>query len=68
MNYLDQIKYPEDLKKLNIIELPKLCEELREFIINETAENPGHLGASLGTIELTVAIHYVFNTPDVKLS
>jgi len=67
MNYLDQIKYPEDLKKLNIIELPKLCEELREFIINETAENPGHLGASLGTIELTVAIHYVFNTPDDKL-
>jgi len=67
MNYLDQIQYPDDLRKLKTTELPKLCDELREFIINKTAENPGHLGASLGTIELTVAIHYVFNTPDDKL-
>ena len=67
MNYLDLIQYPDDLRKLKISELPKLCDELREFIINKTAENPGHLGASLGTIELTVAIHYVFNTPDDKL-
>lgn len=65
--YLSQINSPEDLRKLKVTELPELCAELRDYIITETAENPGHLGASLGTIELTVAIHYVFHTPDDKL-
>lgn len=64
---LENINLPTDLRKLSIDELPALCQELREFIIQQTAKNPGHLGASLGTIELTVAIHYVFNTPIDKL-
>ncbi|MEG2069860.1 MAG: 1-deoxy-D-xylulose-5-phosphate synthase N-terminal domain-containing protein, partial [Bacteroidales bacterium] len=67
MSYLEHIQYPVDVRKLKVSELPALCEEIREFIINKTAENPGHLGASLGTIELTVALHYVFNTPYDKL-
>lgn len=65
--YLSQINTPADLRKLKVDELPALCEELRDYIITETAENPGHLGSSLGVIELTVAIHYVFSTPDDKL-
>lgn len=65
--YLSKINYPEDLRQLKISELPALCAELRDYIIAETAENPGHLGASLGTIELTVALHYVFHTPNDKL-
>ena len=65
--YLNHIELPSDLRKLKVSELPALCDELRDFIINETAHNPGHLGASLGTIELTVAIHYVFDTPHDKL-
>lgn len=65
--YLSQIDSPADLRKLKVSELPALCAELRDYIITETAENPGHLGASLGTIELTVAIHYVFDTPTDKL-
>lgn len=65
--YLSKINYPSDLKKLEVSELPALCEELRHYIITETAENPGHLGSSLGTVELTVAIHYVFDTPNDKL-
>ncbi|HNY62580.1 MAG TPA: 1-deoxy-D-xylulose-5-phosphate synthase [Bacteroidales bacterium] len=60
---LDSIEYPSDLKKLKEDELPQLCQELRDFIIEQTAKNPGHLGASLGVIEITVAIHYVFDTP-----
>lgn len=67
MPYLEKINSPADLKKLSIDELPQLCEELREFIIAETSSNPGHLGASLGVVELTVAIHYVFDTPNDKL-
>ena len=65
--YLSTIQFPEDIRRLNVSDLPILCEELRDYIITETAENPGHLGASLGTIELAVAIHYVFNTPNDKL-
>ena len=65
--YLSQINSPEDLRKLKVSELPKLCEELRDYIISETAENPGHLGSSLGAVELAVAIHYVFDTPSDKL-
>lgn len=64
---LNTILYPSDIKKLNIASLPALCEELRDYIITCTAENPGHLGASLGTIELTVALHYVFDAPNDKL-
>ena len=67
MALLDTIKYPSDIRKLALSDLPQLCHEIREFIIVETAENPGHLGASLGTIELTVALHYVFDTPNDKL-
>ena len=65
--YLSQINSPADLRKLQVSELPKLCEELRDYIITETAENPGHLGSSLGAVELAVAIHYVFDTPHDKL-
>ena len=60
---LDQINIPADLRKLEKEQLPQVCEELRQFIINECSSNPGHLGASLGVIELTVALHYVYNTP-----
>ena len=61
------INDPSDLKKLKENQLPELCREIREFIIDETANNPGHLGASLGCVELAVAIHYVFNTPYDKV-
>ena len=60
---LEKIKEPSDLRQLNPEELPVLCDELRNFIIDEVSTNPGHFGASLGVIELTVALHYVFNTP-----
>ena len=67
MSYLENIQTPEDLRKLSIDQLPQLCDELRHFIIEQTAKHPGHLGSSLGVIELTVAIHYVFDTPNDKL-
>ncbi len=63
-NLLQNINYPEDLRRLNNDELPKLAKELREFIINIVATKEGHLGASLGVVELTIALHYVFNTPN----
>lgn len=62
-NYLYTINSPEDLKQLPVHALPNLCQELREFIVKELSENPGHLAASLGTVELTVALHYTLNTP-----
>ncbi|MFO8234278.1 MAG: 1-deoxy-D-xylulose-5-phosphate synthase [Bacteroidales bacterium] len=65
--YLDRISYPKDLKDLEELELIKLSKELRRFIIEQIAENPGHLGASLGVVELTVALHHVFNTPEDKI-
>lgn len=61
---LDHINFPSDLRQLNPNELPKLAKELRDFIINIVATKEGHLGASLGVVELTLALHYVFNTPD----
>ena len=61
---LNHINSPKDLRQLSIDELPQLCKELREFIINIVATKEGHLGASLGVIELTIALHYVFNTPE----
>jgi len=60
---LDNIYLPSDLKSLRPDDLKELCSELRQFIIDVLSRNPGHLGASLGTVELTVALHYVFNTP-----
>ena len=60
---LDGITYPDDLRRLPQEVLPEVCAELRQYIIDVLSENPGHLGASLGTVELTVALHYVFNTP-----
>jgi len=65
--YLNTIDYPSDLKKLKKEALPELCDELRDFIIQELSHNPGHLASSLGTVELTVALHYVFDTPNDKL-
>jgi 1-deoxy-D-xylulose-5-phosphate synthase len=64
---LNRILLPEDIRKLDPSDLVKLCAELRQFIIDEVSSNPGHLGASLGVVELTVALHYVFNTPYDKI-
>jgi 1-deoxy-D-xylulose-5-phosphate synthase len=64
---LSEIDVPADLRKLKVGQLTQLSSELRDFIIDKCSENPGHFGASLGTVELTVAIHYVFNTPYDKL-
>lgn len=64
---LSKINSPDDLRKLKEEDLPKVCDEIRQFIIDVISANPGHLGASLGVVELTVAIHYVFNTPSDKL-
>jgi 1-deoxy-D-xylulose-5-phosphate synthase len=60
---LKEIKYPEDLRKLTVDELPEICRELREDIVKELSVNPGHLASSLGATEITVALHYVYNTP-----
>ena len=65
--YINKIDSPADLKKLQVAELPAVCAELRQFIIEALSKNPGHLGSSLGAIELTVALHYVFDTPNDKL-
>lgn len=64
---LDTIDNPDDLKKLETEDLIQLCSELRDFIIDEVSCNPGHFGASLGVVELTVALHYIYNTPYDKL-
>ncbi|HCT30525.1 MAG TPA: 1-deoxy-D-xylulose-5-phosphate synthase, partial [Bacteroidales bacterium] len=64
---LDNINNPSDLKKLNSDQLVQLSSELRQFIIDVVCENPGHFGASLGVVELTVALHYVFNTPEDRI-
>lgn len=65
--YLNRIDYPADLRKLRVDELPQVCGELRNDIIRELAVNPGHLASSLGVVELTVALHYVFNTPEDRI-
>lgn len=67
LRLLTQINYPEDLRKLSVEELPEVCRELREDIIQEVSVNPGHFASSLGAIEITVALHYVFDTPNDKL-
>jgi 1-deoxy-D-xylulose-5-phosphate synthase len=61
---LTSINYPSDLRLLDEAQLPQLAQELRNFIIDVVSVKEGHLGASLGVIELTIALHYVFNTPD----
>lgn len=64
---LSKIDYPADMRKLDINQLPQLCDELRQDIIDEVSVNPGHFASSLGVVEITVALHYVFNTPDDRI-
>jgi len=64
---LSQIKYPSDLRKLSVDQLPEVCRELRQDIIDEVSVNPGHFASSLGVVEITVALHYVFDTPDDRI-
>lgn len=64
---LNKILFPEDLKKLDLADLPQVSQELRQFIIDIVSSNPGHFGASLGVVELTVALHYIFDTPKDKI-
>ena len=64
---LESIKYPEDLRRLSVDELPQVCQELREDIVQELSVNPGHLASSLGVAEITVALHYVYNTPEDRI-
>ena len=64
---LCNITFPEDLRKLKVDQLPQLCDELRQDIVQELSVNPGHLASSLGVVELTVALHYVYNTPDDRI-
>ena len=66
-NILNSIQYPSDLRRLKLNQLPQLCDELRQFVISELSQNPGHFGSTLGVVELTVALHYVYNTPNDRL-
>jgi len=63
-NLLSSINSPTDLRQLDVHQLPQLAQELRDFIINVVSVKEGHLGASLGVVELTIALHYVFDTPN----
>ena len=65
--FLDSIQTPSDLRKLEVMDLRTVCTELREYLIDCVSKTGGHLGAGLGTVELAVALHYVFNTPEDKL-
>ena len=67
MGLLTQIKYPSDLRKLSVDQLPEVCQELREDIVKELSVNPGHLASSLGVAEITVALHYVYDTPEDRI-
>ena len=64
---LDKVSTPEDVRKLDVSELPGLCEEIRDYIVRCCADNPGHLASSLGAVELIVGMHYVFDTPSDKI-
>ena len=64
---LNNIDSPKDLKLLSVDQLPQVCQEIRDEIIHVLSENPGHLGSSLGAVELAVAIHYVYNTPEDRI-
>ena len=66
-NLLDKIESPADIRHLSLNELKELCAELRDYMIECCSTNPGHLGSSLGAVELVVGIHYVFNTPEDKV-
>ncbi|MBP3424302.1 MAG: 1-deoxy-D-xylulose-5-phosphate synthase [Alistipes sp.] len=65
--YLYQVNSPADLRQLSIDQLPQYCQEVRQYIIEQCAKNPGHLASSLGAVEIAVAIHYVYDTPNDKL-
>src|SRR5574344_2573050 len=67
LGLLGSIDDPEDLRRLSIDDLPTVCQELRQDIVEELSVNPGHLASSLGVVELTVALHYVFDTPDDRI-
>ena len=64
---LNSVNSPSDLRKLELEQLPKLCEEIREFLISHLSVNPGHFASSMGAVDIIVALHYVFNTPDDRL-
>ena len=65
--YLEKIASPDDVKKLNVAELEKLSEEIRENLLKKLSEHGGHIGPNLGIVEVTVALHYVFNSPKDKI-
>ena len=67
MELLKEIDFPEDLRRLSVDELPEVCRELREDIVKELSVNPGHLASSLGATEITVALHYVYDTPNDRI-
>ena len=67
MGLLTQIQYPSDLRQLTVDQLPEVCQELREDIVKELSVNPGHLASSLGVAEITVALHYVYDTPEDRI-
>jgi len=67
LELLSSITYPDDLRRLKVEQLPQLCDELRKDIVNELSVNPGHLASSLGVVELTTALHYVFDTPEDRI-
>ena len=65
--YLEKIALPDDVKKLNVEELEKLSGEIRENLLKKLSEHGGHIGPNLGIVEVTVALHYVFNSPEDKI-
>ncbi|MCR4582068.1 MAG: 1-deoxy-D-xylulose-5-phosphate synthase [Prevotella sp.] len=67
LSLLNKIQYPEDLRQLSVNQLPQVCEELRQDIVKELSVNPGHLASSLGVAEITVALHYVYDTPEDRI-
>ena len=67
MSVLDRVNSPKDLKKLNDNELEELCSDIRELLINTVSKNGGHLASNLGVVELTVAMHKVFNSPNDQI-
>ena len=67
LRLLSKIQSPKDLRQLKVEELSQVCDELRQDIVQELSVNPGHLASSLGVAEITVALHYVYNTPDVDM-
>ena len=66
-NILRNVNYPEDLKKLNLLEKKQLAEEIRKYILEIVSKNGGHLASNLGVVELTIALHSIFNLPEDKI-